>query len=465
MNKCGQGIIMKIVVLNGSPKGDVSVTMQYVAYIRKKFPEHSYEILNIAHEIKKIEKDDTVWNKMLDTIRSADMVLWAFPVYVMLVCSQYKRFIELVFERKAEDAFAGKYAAALSTSIHFFDQTAHAYIHAISDDLGMKYLGFYSAEMRDLLKDEERRRLEKFASLVFSAVQEKIPVQRENAPLVRSSFAYVPGMEQKTVQAGTQKVVIVTDDDGSSPNLTAMTGRLRTGFSGPVDLINLHGLDIRGGCLGCCQCGYDNTCVYTDGYIDFYKNWLVPADIILLAGSVHDRYLSSAWKQFFDRSFFKGHTPGLAGKQIGFVIAGPVSQIPCLKEALAAWADNGGCHAHLVTDEVQGSGDLDALLDTLAGRLVEGAETGYIPPHTFYAVGGHKIFRDNICAGMRFVFQADYRYYDEHGMFDFPRVDLKTRCMNAVLIPLTRIPGFRKKVFADMKRHMIEPFGPVLRDA
>jgi hypothetical protein len=50
-------------------------------------------------------------------------------------------------------------------------------------------------------------------------------------------------------------------------------------------------------------------------------------------------------------------------------------------------------------------------------------------------------------------------------MFDFPQSDLKTRLFNAILIPLTRIPGFRKKVFADMKRHMIEPFEPVLRNA
>jgi multimeric flavodoxin WrbA len=456
---------MKIVVLNGSPKGEVSVTMQYVAYIRKKFPEQSYEILNIAYEIKKIEKDELAWNKTLDSIRSADMVLWAFPVYVMLVCSQYKRFIELVFERKAQDAFAGKYAASLSTSIHFFDQTAHAYIHAVSDDLGMKYLGFYSAEMKDLLSGEERMRLEKFTSLLITGVQEKVPVQRENAPLVWPDHSYVPGTQPKTLDTGTKKVVILTDSDGSSPNLAAMTDRLLKNFSGSVEMINLHDVNIKGGCLGCCQCGYDNTCVYTDGYIDLYKNRLVPADIIILAGSVHDRYLSSAWKQFFDRSFFKGHTPALNGKQIGFVIAGPVSQIPCLKEALAAWADNGGCHAHLVTDEVQDAGELDALLDTMAGRLMRGAETGYIPPHTFYAIGGYKIFRDNIYAGMRFVFQADYRYYGEHGMFDFPRADLKTRLLNAVLIPLTKIPGFRKKVFADMKHHMIEPFGPVLRNA
>ena len=157
---------MKIVVVNGSPKGDISVTMQYVAYIRKKFPEHSFEILNVAHEIRKIENDTAVWNRTLDSIRSADIILWAFPLYYLVVCSQYKRFIELIFERKAQDTFSGTYAASLSTSIHFFDYTAHAYIHAISDDLGMNYLGFYSAEMRDLLSEEERKRLEKFLSLI-----------------------------------------------------------------------------------------------------------------------------------------------------------------------------------------------------------------------------------------------------------------------------------------------------------
>ncbi|MGA9030838.1 MAG: NAD(P)H-dependent oxidoreductase, partial [Methanoregula sp.] len=182
---------MKIVVLNGSPKGDTSVTMQYVAYIRKKFPDHRYEILNVAADIRKIEKDAAAWNTTLDSVRSADLVLWAFPLYYLVVCSQYKRFIELAFERNAQDVFAGTYAASLSTSIHFFDQTAHAYIHAISDDLGMKYLGFYSAEMRDLLQDEERKRLEKFVSLLFTAVQEKVPVQRENAPLVWPAITYI----------------------------------------------------------------------------------------------------------------------------------------------------------------------------------------------------------------------------------------------------------------------------------
>lgn len=452
---------MKIVILNGSPKGDISVTMQYVAWIKKKFPGHSYETHNIGSEIKKLEKDPAAFDAVTESVRSADLVLWAFPLYFLLVPAQYKRFIELVFERNVKDAFAGKYAATITTSIHYADMIAHDYIHAISDDLAMKYLGGYSAEMHDLLKEEERERFTGFVALVFAGVEKKVPVQRMNPPVVPSSFAYVPGKDPTATEPGTKRVVILKDDDGRSKNLTAMIARIAGAFSGKAEVINLHDIDIRGPCLGCCKCAYDNTCVYTDGYADFYMNRLATADILVFAGAIRDRYLSSTWKLFFDRSFFKGHTPGLGGKQIGFAIAGPLGQVPSLKEGLAMWADGGGCNARFVTDEVSDSGELDRLLDAFAGRLVEGAEAGYIPPHMFYAVGGHKIFRDNIYGGMRFVFQADYRYYKEHNMFDFPQADIKTRCMNAIMVPLTRFESVRKDVYGDMKRHMIEPFAPL----
>jgi multimeric flavodoxin WrbA len=452
---------MKIIVLNGSPKGDISVTMQYVAYIEKKFPGNRYETLNVAHEVKKLEKDAAAFDAVIEKVRSADLVLWAFPLYVMLVPAQYKRFIELVFERGARETFAGKYAAVLTTSIHYADMIAHDYLRAICDDLGMKYIGAYSADMHDLLVPGERERLTKFAALTFAGVERNVPVQRGTAPLIPPTLAYVPGNGQTTVEPGAKKVVILTDDDGTSANLTAMIARLSSAFSGKAEVINLHDIDIRGPCLGCCSCAYDNTCVYTDGFVDFYKNRLGAADILVFAGAIRDRYLSSTWKCFFDRSFFKGHTPGLGEKQVGFAIAGPLSQVACLKEALTMWADSGRCNAHFVTDEAATSAELDALLDSLAGRLVAGAEAGYTPPHLFYAVGGHKIFRDSIYGGMRFVFQADYRYYKKHNLFDFPQGDTKTRVTNAVMMLLTKSKSVRQKVYGDLKHHMIEPFAPV----
>ena len=92
---------MKIIVLNGSPKGDVSVTMQYVHYIQKKFPQHELKIINISHTINKIEKDQSAFDGIVREIQESDGVLWAFPLYVFAVASQYKRFIELIFERNA----------------------------------------------------------------------------------------------------------------------------------------------------------------------------------------------------------------------------------------------------------------------------------------------------------------------------------------------------------------------------
>jgi multimeric flavodoxin WrbA len=325
----------------------------------------------------------------------------------------------------------------------------------------MGYLGGYSAEMYDLLKGSEQKRLERFSSLVLTSAEKGVRMQRETPVLSGSSFIYTPGVVEMPVRTG-KTVLILTDDDGNSPNLTAMTSRLKNSFSGAVQVINLRELDIRGGCLGCCSCAYDNTCVYTDGYVDFFKNTLQPADTIIMSGAVRDRYLSSVWKQFFDRSFFKGHTPGLKGKQIGFLISGQLRQIPCLKEALAGWADNGGCNARFLTDEVTGSTELDTLLETFAEQLVQGADLGYVPPPTFYAVGGHKLFRDSIYGGMRFVFQADYRYYVRHGMFDFPQRDLKNRLFNLVMMQATRIPAFRKQAFKDLKLHMVSPFSAVL---
>ena len=47
---------MKITVLNGSPKGITSVTMQYIHYIQKQFPQHELKILNVSQNISNVQK-------------------------------------------------------------------------------------------------------------------------------------------------------------------------------------------------------------------------------------------------------------------------------------------------------------------------------------------------------------------------------------------------------------------------
>ena len=48
---------MNIAVINGSPKGEYSITLQTVFYLQKKYPEHKFDVLNAGQKIRALEKD------------------------------------------------------------------------------------------------------------------------------------------------------------------------------------------------------------------------------------------------------------------------------------------------------------------------------------------------------------------------------------------------------------------------
>ena len=451
---------MNIVVFNGSPKGDLSVTLQYVRYAERKNPQHVFQTFPIAQTIKKLEKDEKAFDDIMNAVKNADIVLWAFPLYFFLVCSQYKRFIELIFERNRQQAFAGKYTAAISTSVHFFDHTAHNYIHAVCDDLQMNYVGAYSAAMYDLMNETERKKWLAFVEHVLDAAAGKKATARVYPPVSLSGFAYKPEAPKASVDAQGLKVLVMKDGQSPSGNIDAMVKSFAGNFRKPVEVINLMDIDIKGGCLGCCRCGLNNTCDYEgkDGYIDFFNEKVKKADIIVFAGAIHDRYLSSRWKLYFDRSFFNTHMPTLSGKQIAFLISGPLCQISNLRQILTAFAELHESNlAGIVTDETENSGDVDKLLAWLACDLVRDSAKGYRLPITFLAAGGRKIFRDEVYGALRFVFQADYRYYKKHGYLDFPQKNYKVRRMNLLMMLLTKFPPFRKKYLKIIKEEMVKP--------
>ena len=445
---------MKIAVLNGSPKGQISVTMQYVHFLERKFPGIEFKFFDVALKIKKLEKDDKAFQEIIAEIAAADAVLWAFPLYFLLVASQYKRFIELIFERNVTASFRGKPAAVLTTSINFFDYTAHNYIHAICDDLQMNYFGSYSAEMNDLMKSRERQRLKTFGELFIMAIKDGTPSIRNNKPLIAPDVVFAA--EKITpVETEGKKVLIVVDDAAEGSNLFQMVERLRQTFSPAAELVQLKDIDIKGGCLGCVQCGFDNVCAYEgkDGFIDFFNQKIKTADILFFAGSVHDRYLSSLWKCYFDRSFFNGHIPVL-----------PDSQIYNLREIFEASVEMQ--HAGLVgfvSDDMGSPAEINVALQNIASRSAIQSKLGYIQPPTFYQVAGTKLFRDAVWSRLRVVFQADHRYYKEHGMYNFPQKNYKWRIINSTLVLLTKIPAVRREFIKRMKTEMIKPCANVVK--
>jgi len=457
---------VKIIVLNGSPKGDLSVTMHYIHFIQKKFPNHNLEIVNISQRIKSIEKNEDAFQGIIDQIGSSDALLWAFPVYFLLVPSQYKRFIELISERGAGDVFSGKYGASLSTSVHFHDHIAHNYINAICDDLGMRFTGYFSADMYDLLNERKRKQVILFAQQFFHAIENKIPTWTNFTPVNHSEFDYFPGDVHEKIDPGENKVLVITDSSDRKTNLGRMIYRCVETFKGNIEVIDLNQVYIKGGCQGCIQCGYDNSCLYgdNDDYKEFFNTKLKSANILILAGSIKDRYLSSRWKLFFDRSFFHNHVPAMRGKQIGFIISGPLRQSPDLKQALKAFYEVQETNlVDFVTDECGDSEEIDNLLESLAGKLVRCANDGYIQPNSFLGVGGKKVLRDDIYGRLRFPFWADHKFFKMNKMYDFPQKDYKSRVKNTALLLVTRIPFMRKEIYTKrMKEEMVKPLQKVL---
>ncbi len=458
---------MKVTIISGSPKGEKSVTLQYLLYIRKHYPRHTYETFHVGQKIKSIEKDKQKFDEIINSVKSSDAVFWITPIFYFLVPSQLKRFIELVYENKAEGAFEDKYTAAVSTSIRFFDTTAHNYLHAVCDDLKMKYINFNSLDMWDIFSGSKRKQLRLFAENFFSIAEKKEPVSLHYPPLTKESIKpYTPGRVKEKADNSDLEIVVLADGYDKGTNLGKMITRFAESFTGEINIVDIDELDIKGGCLSCVRCGYENKCIYNDGFTDFWKTTMKNADIIIFAGEIRDRYLSAKFKMVFDRSFFMNHTPFLTGKQIGFIISGPLGQIANLNYLFSAYVESQNSNLlDFITDEYEDSGAIDLLIDTVAKRSITYSNQGYIRPHTFYKEGGLKIFRDDVYGRLRFTCQADHRWYRDKGIYDtFPQRNKFVKKMNRKFMFLTRFKSIREKIYREVNNEMLRPIQKIVLD-
>lgn len=449
---------MKVVVINGSPKGALGVSLQYARYLIQRQPEHDYEVVHVGERIDELVASRGAFDEVIAAVERARLVLWVTPVYCYLVPAQLKRFIELVHERGAAPAFAGRYAAVATTSSHFFDHTAHRYLNAVCDDLELRYAGGFSAEMYDLLRPQGRAQWETFTRSVLDVAGRGEPVTRTYPALAREAFDYRPAKGPRDLDLAGRRLVVLTDTREQG-NLGRMVDRFVGAFSGGVERVSLDEVHIAGGCLGSVvRCGLEHACERDDGFVAFYRERLMTADLLLFAGTVVDRHLSHRWKEFFDRSLFHGHVPSLAGKQVGWIISGPLRQIPNLRDTLEASVELQMANlVDIVTDEDADSTQIDALLQQLARRLLHFARQGYVGPPTFLGVGGMKVCR-HIVERNRFLFQADYPFYRDNLGHDLPPHDLAATAKNALLIPLTRVPGVAGLLDRKFKQALVLPF-------
>jgi len=441
---------MNIIVFNGSPKGDKSFTLQYLKYIQNILPGHFFRIIDIVELMPSLEENTAEFENIIAELRQSDGVIWAFPLYIGLVHSLYKRFIELLQQNKTAPAFAGKHAIALSTSIHFSDHIAHNYIHAICDDLNMIFCGAYSAHHFDLSKDTERKRLRVFIENFLDDIKAKVIYPKMFAPLQTPLINYVPVSAPIPIDTAGKRIVILTDLRKSQNNLRYMLDRFQKCFAQPPEIINLWDIDINYTCTGCCQCGLDGKCIYhdKDNYENFYNKQLKLSDIIIFSGTITDRFLSSRWKLFFDRSFFNNHLPSLIGKQFGFIISGALKELPNLTQFFDIYSQwqQSAC-AGFVSDHENDAAAIDTAIESLAHKTIRASQQKYSPPNTFLGIGSYKILQDEFLSKIRFPFIQDpkNKLYNLPHKYCFSRIINKFILLLCLLPPIMRIN--RERIF------------------
>ena len=444
---------MNILVLNGSPKGKNSITLQSVLYLQKKFPAHTFKVLHVGQKIKSLTRDFT---PALEAISRADVLLFSYPVYTFIAPCQLHRFLSLMKEHGA--AVAGRIATQVSTSKHFYDVTAHRYIQDNVQEMGMHFIRGLSADMEDLPTKKGQQEAESwFSHFVWSAenryFEPYFPIPAPTAPVPvtvpEENFEGKPG-----------DVVIIADLKPGDTQLAGMISRFRSQLPYATRVVNLREYPFKGGCLGCFRCAATGKCVHKDGFDEYLRTKIQTADSMVYAFTIEDHSMGALFKTYDDRQFCNGHRTVTIGMPVGYLISGNLSKEENLRTIIEGRAQVGSnILAGIATDEA----DPDAAIDAFAANLSYALENKNTGPQNFYGVGGMKIFRDLIYQ-MRGFMRADHKFFKSHGQYDFPQKQWPKSLAMYLVGAMIANPKLHSKMDGKMNEGMLMPYKKVLKD-
>ncbi len=430
---------MKIAVLNGSPKGNYSTTLFSVKYLQKIFKEDEFEIVEVASRIRSLEKD---FSPVVEAVAKADIILFSYPVYTFIVPAQLHRAVELL-KTHTEIDWSPKFIAQITTSKHFYDQTAQKFIEENMNDLGAKYLRGFYADMEDLLEPRGQKELKDFWTYIhfrYAQLSGELPGRTGSEAAVEYEHKY--------------EIAIVADCK-DTPRLEGMIEGFRAVCPAKTKVINISDFPFKGGCISCFNCAADGTCIYKDGFSELLRNEINSASAVIYAFKIKDHSMGAKFKMYDDRQFCNGHRMMTIGAPIGYIIDGDINAETNLKTILEARAEVGkNFLCEFACDE--------AGLRTLSEQMLFILDNRITQPQNFYGAGGTKIFRDLIWI-MRGLMRADHKFYKEHGIYDdLPQRNIGKMLKMKLVGMLFNNPALRKKAGGQISEGMAAPYQKVL---
>jgi len=460
---------LKIVLVNASPKGEYSLTLQYARYMLTHEPEVEWSVAQVGEKLTDMEFDQAWLDETIAAIEASDAVLWATPVYTMLVPWQLIRFFDLVKKAGKDSIFSGKYATSVMSCFHYYDHLAEEWLRGTCEDLGMPFIEGLSVDNVDMLKAEFRASMRFFMSEFHRACAMKAPVARKTRLLENTrSPKFMPiGINATRSKAADKKndlrTVLLTDERGKDGNLSAMIDVFLAAYPNSVEVVDINDFPYEGACQGCLRCELVGDCDRKDGFQKFYQDLVNSCDVLVHAMNIEGRYLKPVWKLFLDRTFSNGHRTSMMGKHTAYLVAGPLNQLPGVRQFLEGKDRVGKENSMgIISDEESDSARQEALIVDLAGRLDRATRANYQKGVNFLGVGGIKIFRDLIY-GMRGVVRDDHRFYRERGLYDFPQRNVSMQVFNlfmgtAFIFKPVRVQAWKnmKPLYIAQHKHIVD---------
>ena len=494
---------MKIAIINGSPKGQNSITLQSVKYLEKLYPSHEFRELDAGQIIRALERD---FSRAEELLAWCDAMIFSFPVYTFIAPAQLHRFVELMFEREVN--VQGKFATSITTSKHFYDVTAHKYVEENALDLGLKYVKGHSADMDDLTKPAGREELCKFFDYFTWCVDNDLHEEKKvnTVPYEAVHATPVEGAENSEKSGD---VVIITDCTDEDSSLHKMIERFRAVFPYKTRIFNIAEFPFQGGCLGCFNCAVSGKCIYKDNFDTTLRESIQTADAIVYAFDVKYHSFGSRLKMYNDRNFCNGHRTVTVGMPIGYLVSGAYEREENLRMIVegraevgrnflagvatderplsVAYGDTSSAEAWLpygseslnslpspspngaTSPEVRGLSNTDEnrtitdiRIDEMAKKLAYALDNKLIVAQNFLGVGGMKIFRDLIYQ-MRGMMRADHKFYKKGGYYnDFPQKHWPQSLLMYLVGFMLGNDKIKKKIGNKMNEGMLMPYKKVL---
>ncbi|MBR4093216.1 MAG: NAD(P)H-dependent oxidoreductase [Oscillospiraceae bacterium] len=440
---------MNILVINGSPKGKNSITLQTSLFLEKLADRYNFDFIHVGQRIKYYENN---MEEAVSKIKNADLIIFSYPVYTFIAPSQLHHFINLM--KNCGEDFSGKIVTQISTSKHFYDTTAHRYIEENCFDMGMNVIKGFSADMDDLTTKKGQKEAIAFFKHVLwcarNAVFEKIPDKKEY-----SEKKYTQ-IRTKNYIAKNGTVALVCDVSEDDERLISMIEDFKNKCPYEIKEINIRNFAFSGGCLGCFNCATNGKCIYKDGFDKLLRDEIQSSDAIVYAFSIEDHSMGWRFKMYDDRQFCNGHRTVTEGTPFGYIVNGDYENEENLKTIIVGRSEVG--HNFLA-----GVAYTPETLSDMIKRLDYAIENKLVLPRNFYGVGGMKIFRDLIWV-MRGLMKADHEFYKKHGVYDFPQKQTGRMLGMCLVGEVMRNPKLKSKMNGKMTEGMLMPYKKVFDD-